>query len=369
MKRRSAIALLCVIPALVLPSAAFGAYASVTSGVLTYEAGAGELNAATLAYSNGGATSVTDTGATIQAGPGCSISQGGEKAACQGVTSIVANLADGDDSAVSMLLFTPVTLGGGDGDDTLTGSTTPDKLDGGAGADTLNGGWGNDIITGGDGTDTVAASYGADKIFVRDGAVDSVSCGADSDTGERDADDTVAADCESLSPPGVETPTTLDPAGDGSTGVDGDGPSITDPIAAIMPVILRQAPRANSNGAIPIRVQCPRAATSGCAGTVLLELADDPDQVAAARRRATRTRKTGRKRFKLAPGQAKAVPVRLARRAARRLKSRRSVRMKVTVEVEVDGGQKLETVRTITVRERRTAHRRVVRKGRGKKRR
>ena len=368
MKGRGVVALLGVLAALALPSAAFGSYASVTDGVLTYEAAAGEANAITLAYSGGGATSVTDTGATIQAGPGCNVSQGGQKAACQGVTSIVANLGDAGDSAVSMLLFTPVTLGGGDGDDTLTGSTTADKLDGGAGADSLNGGWGNDTITGGDGIDTVEASYGADKIFVRDGAVDAVTCGADSDVGERDAADNIAADCEALVPPGVETPTGPDPAGDDSHGgTAGDGESsVTGPIGAIMPVVLRQSPRARANGAIPVRVRCPAAASSGCAGTVLLALAEESDDVAAARRRAAR--KTGRKRFKLAPGQTKAVPVQLARRAARRLKSRRSVRMKVTVEVEVDGGQKLATVRTVTVRERRTSRRRVVRKGRGKKR-
>lgn len=371
LKGRSAITLLGVLSALVLPSSALASYASVTNGVLTYEAAGGEANSAVVGYGPGGTTSVTDSGAVIQAGPGCSMQ--GDKAACNGVTSVVANLSDGGDSAVSVLVFTKVTFAGGEGDDTLTGSTTSDKLDGGAGADTLNGGWGNDTLTGGDGIDSVDASYGADKIFVRDGAVDSVSCGADTDIGERDADDTLTADCEAVVPPGVETPTSPDSTGDGSTGTDdGDDdttdPGLTDPIEAIMPVVVPQAPRANSNGAIPIKVRCPETAAAGCVGTVSAELAEDgDDQVAAARRRATpKPPKGGSKRFKLAAGQTKAVPVRLDRRTARRLKSRRALKVKVTIELEVDGGQVLKSASTITVRERRTANRRAVRKGRKK---
>jgi hypothetical protein len=367
LKGRGAIALLGALAALALPSTAFGSFASVSDGVLTYDASGGEVNQVTIGYS-GSSTTVTDLGAIIEAGPGCNVTQGGRKASCSNVLSVVANLSDWNDSAVNTLLFTPVTFDGGEGGDTLTGSSTPDTLSGGPGDDILNGGWGNDTLTGGDGADAIDASYGNDKILARDGGVDTIACGYGTDSGERDADDTVAADCETVVPPGVEVPAgEPDGTGDGATDPGAGDTTITDPIEEIMPVVLPQAPRANPRGAIPIRVHCPRAAASGCVGTVSVELADDSDGVAAARRRAAP--RTGRKRFKLAAGQTKAVPVRLARRAARRLKSRRAVRMKVTVEVEVDGGQVLKSTRVITVRERRTASRRAAPKSRrGRKR-
>ena len=362
---RCALALFGALLALALPSTAFGSYASVDAGVLTYEASGGEVNQVSVTYS-GGSTIINDSGAIIEAGPGCSL-QGGQKVACRDVTSVVANLSDWNDSAYSLLLFTPVTFDGGEGDDTLTGNATPDKLTGGTGADTLNGGWGNDTLTGGDGADSVDASYGNDKVFVRDAALDTVACGSGTDSGERDADEAVGSDCESLVPPGVEPPAEV-PEVPGDTGTGGDGeedPAITDPIEEVMPVVLPQAPRAKPRGAIPVRVHCPRAAAAGCVGTVSLALVEDDQGASAARRRST-SRK-GRKSFKLAAGQTKAVPVQLARRAARRLKSRRAVRMKVTIEVEADGGQTLKSESVITVRERRTAKRTKAPKRGGKK--
>jgi hypothetical protein len=362
MRQVRQLTLLVALSALALPSAALASSASVSAGVLAYDAAAGEVNQVTFGYSNS-STTVYDSGAQIQGGSGCTITQNGQKASCAGVTSAVTNLGDGGDTAVSTLLFTPVTLDGGEGDDTLTGSTTPDTLVGGPGADTLYGGWGNDTLTGGDGIDSVDGSYGNDKLFLRDGSPDTAECGSGTDSGERDADDPVSADCESVVPPGVEPPVVLpDPDDSG----DPAGGTLADPIGAILPVVLPQTPRVSANGVVPVRVQCPDAATTGCVGTVSLALADDSEGATTARRR-PKPRKTGTKRFKLAAGQIKAVPVRLARRAARRVKSRGTVKLAVTIAVEVDGGQTLKSVETITVRERRTANRRAVRKSRGRK--
>jgi hypothetical protein len=360
--RRGSFALLGALAALAAPSSALAASASVSGGVLTYQAGAGESNQVTLGYS-GGSTTVSDPGAIIEAGPGCSLSSAGHKAACDGAFSVVATLSDRNDSAVSVMLFTPVTVDGGEGDDSLTGSSTADTFLGGSGADTISGGWGSDTLTGGDGIDSVDGSYGNDKLFLRDGAVDTAECGSGTDSGERDADEAVSPDCEAIVPPGVEIPVE-DPGGvpdDGGT--DDPATDVLDPVEEVMPVVLAQKPRANAQGAIPIRVRCPAAATAGCVGTISVALADD--SAGAARRRSAP--KPGRKRFKLAPGQTKAVPVRLARRAARRLKARGAVKLKATIEVEVDGGQTLASVHEITVRERRTANRRAVRKSRGRK--
>ena len=60
-----------------------------------------------------------------------------------------------------------VTITGGAGNDTLTGSTAAvnrDTIDGGAGADIINGGTGADIITGGEGADYITGGLGADVI-------------------------------------------------------------------------------------------------------------------------------------------------------------------------------------------------------------
>jgi hypothetical protein len=54
-----------------------------------------------------------------------------------------------------------VTVDGGDGNDSITGSRNADSLLGGAGNDTLTGGLGADIMNGGDGNDTYSISLGA----------------------------------------------------------------------------------------------------------------------------------------------------------------------------------------------------------------
>ncbi len=58
----------------------------------------------------------------------------------------------------------PVTLSGGDGNDTLIGGVTADRLDGGAGNDRLTGGPGANTVIGGDGVDRLVEA--ADTNFV-----------------------------------------------------------------------------------------------------------------------------------------------------------------------------------------------------------
>ena len=85
----------------------------------------------------------------------------------------------------------PITFRGGDGDDTLTGSP---------GAETLIGGAGADILDALGGPDTVLAGAGADNVEARDGWVDIVDCGPDSDTANVDAIDEVTS-CGQEPPP------------------------------------------------------------------------------------------------------------------------------------------------------------------------
>jgi hypothetical protein len=124
------------------------------------------------------------------------------------------------------------TLVGNGGDDTLiAGDAHGDTVDGGAGNDLVEGGFGDDRLVGGPGRDTVNGdrksrcneyscdliAAGNDMIEVRDGEVDSVTCGVGTDKVIADAADVVAADCET-----VERAATTTQNGDGGkTGGDG----------------------------------------------------------------------------------------------------------------------------------------------------
>ena len=101
---------------------------------------------------------------------------------------------------------------GNGGNDELRGGDGQDRIDGGDGDDKIDGGFGDDTITGGPGRDSISADlaggdcgplwckypYGNDTVDVRDGAPDSVTCGAGTDSVKADAEDTVAPDCEQV---------------------------------------------------------------------------------------------------------------------------------------------------------------------------
>jgi Ca2+-binding RTX toxin-like protein len=85
---------------------------------------------------------------------------------------------DGDDTIVlqedgqtvhinngSTPIFIPVTLMGGNGNDSLVGGIGSDYLNGGAGDDFLAGSGGNDTLDGGDGTDTLRGDQGDDVLL------------------------------------------------------------------------------------------------------------------------------------------------------------------------------------------------------------
>ena len=104
------------------------------------------------------------------------------------------------------------SLSGGGGNDDLHAGDGDDQLDGGTGDDHLDGGFGDDVIVGGPGRDVIFGDraggdcgplwckypYGNDTIDARDGEVDSITCGAGTDTVYADAVDVVAPDCENV---------------------------------------------------------------------------------------------------------------------------------------------------------------------------
>jgi Ca2+-binding RTX toxin-like protein len=106
-------------------------------------------------------------------------------------------------------------MSGGAGNDKLRTGDGADTLDGGAGADYLDGGYGDDHITGGAGADIIHGDiaggdcgggiygycklpYGNDMIDARDGEIDSIDCGAGTDSVKADPNDVVAPDCETV---------------------------------------------------------------------------------------------------------------------------------------------------------------------------
>ncbi|WP_422923833.1 calcium-binding protein [Singulisphaera sp. PoT] len=86
-----------------------------------------------------------------------------------GLTGIVINGGAGDDSIQGANSSVPLTIDGGDDDDTIVGSRFGDFINGGAGVDTIDGGDGSDTIDGGSNSDTINGGAGADTIFSNSG--------------------------------------------------------------------------------------------------------------------------------------------------------------------------------------------------------
>lgn len=125
----------------------------------------------------------------------------------------------GGDGAETIEVFAPAdgqrsTLGGRGGADTLRAGSGRETIDGGAGDDRVEGGFGHDTLIGGSGRDQLCGDsttaqcggsgqsctlpFGNDTIRARDGAIDHVDCGVGRDVAIVDADDVVAANCETV---------------------------------------------------------------------------------------------------------------------------------------------------------------------------
>jgi Ca2+-binding RTX toxin-like protein len=87
-------------------------------------------------------------------------------------------------------------LDGGPGPDDLFGDDGNDILDGGTGGDSIWGGAGNDELHDAGGSDEFNGGSGDDLIFNVDGVADVVGCGPGNDTVEYEAVDTFGSDCE-----------------------------------------------------------------------------------------------------------------------------------------------------------------------------
>ncbi|MEU3725352.1 hypothetical protein [Streptomyces sp. NPDC031705] len=161
-----AVAALSLMMAFAGPASASPALVAVSNGRLTFTALPGETNTVTFDTFSGGTLKVTDTTSNLVAGPGCTGS--GHTVLCNGigVTRIVANLGDQNDTAQNDTSL-PSDLVGGQGNDVLVGGSGPDRL-------TDPDGWTGPTLT----TVTMAGRGGNDSIISRNGGYDQIDCGA-----------------------------------------------------------------------------------------------------------------------------------------------------------------------------------------------
>jgi len=90
--------------------------------------------------------------------------------------AVVVNISnatadDGETGEADKVVNDVENVIGGDGGDTITGSTSDNVLDGGAGNDTISGGFGNDTLKGGAGSNTLNGDAG-DDVFDQGAAAD-----------------------------------------------------------------------------------------------------------------------------------------------------------------------------------------------------
>lgn len=168
------------------PGGGTGITATLSAGLLTIN-GSATIDTISFALGSKG-LSVIGNGKTITGSP------------FNNVNKITVNGNDGADRIDASNLDIPVTLNGGNGNDTLIGGSGDDLLQGGAGDDnldgqagndTLLGGIGNDVLTGGPGLDSMKGEDGNDTLNAADGLADLlVDGGSGNDTIHKDRTDT-----------------------------------------------------------------------------------------------------------------------------------------------------------------------------------
>jgi hypothetical protein len=303
------------------------------AGSIAYQAGAGEANVLTidvgqnqLRLQDRGVPAVgfTELGATAS----CSQMSTPDKYKCPtaGLSSVTIALADGADGFDAVTSALPTT------------------------------------VTGGTGGKTVTTGSGDDKIFMANGDVDSIACGAGLDSVVVDTADTVDPDCETVTA-GAAADSGTSGGGSGAGGPEGPAPDSSGAPAPgalatalgleiAADVIKVPTPR---KAIVPLR--CAEDAQAGCRGEVIISLPGKRrgagDRVVAARGHYTaqsKRRRIGRRRFKLAAGESVKLPVRIALRGHYSRVSSRNRRRRATLKVvHRDAANKVIGVQTRSV--------------------
>ena len=250
---------------------------------------------------------------------------------------------------------------GGAADDRITGNDGPNRLEGGNGSDVISGGGGNDVVLGGLGIDQVmgdagndevngeahgdvveggsgvdnligdtrcesAGCGGPDRIKARDGAADNVVCRDDADTVEADESDAVAGDCENV------------------VRASGGGGGPGDTVAPVATARLLGRPRLATalKRGVPVSFTCNEAC--GVDGRASVSGRD------ARGLKSAKTVVVARGKSALgAPGNGK-VTLRFTRKARKRLRSRRTVKLRVLLVVADATGNASNLTTSVTLK-------------------
>ena len=152
---------------LAVPASASAATLVKSSSTLTYTAAAGETNQVTFTVTGRSRSPGTPSGVPVDDDPitptGCTPSGGGYS--CTGITRVVIDTGDGDDTVDADGISAVAQISGGAGNDTLDAGAGADTLTGGDGDDSLDGGAGNDILDAGAGDDDLNGGTGTDKLI------------------------------------------------------------------------------------------------------------------------------------------------------------------------------------------------------------
>jgi hemolysin type calcium-binding protein len=410
-------AALCALCALFLSAALFptgalaaSAYVDKTHDDLAYVAANGERNNVSFSVSGRNFT-VTDTGAPISAGLGCT-SVNANQVTCTDVPGGPINylgVGAGDmDDNVTITGATPSWVDGGGGNDHLVGGSANDWLWGSTGDDFLEGGLGADLTNGGDGWDVAdfSARTGAVTVTLdgtagdgQAGEHDNVSytveevrggSGNDSLTGGSAANslkgnagnDTLtggAGDDTIDGGPGQDSLAGGD-GNDALRGRDGSADQITcgagsdsadaDPIDTIdadcevnaapgagdgskgpqSPLaLLPGVLRMSKGGTVSVRIYCPSTFGTRCTGTItFVEVRRKLRTVAVSR--SSPSKRLGRKKYSVRAGTSKEFEVQISREGRRRVLKKKKVQCKASAVVRGTNGTRTSASKKITVK-------------------
>lgn len=294
------------------------------------DTGADDLFGGTGADKLYGGTGVSDDyldggtgGDLMSAGPGSDDTVSYSQRTQPVTASIGGGADDGEAGEGDTIDGTIERIVGGKGADTLTGSAGANALVGGAGPDTLEGLGGSDQLFGQAGSDTMKAV---------DAIQDAVDCGADADSAQADAIDTLTA-CETVQIPMAP--------GNGQNGGQGNGGGQPQVQAAGPKVGLALAAgRVSTRGNARIRITCPKSAKVFCQGTLRLSRSG---------------RHVGTKAFRVKAGRSTVVNVKVAFSARKAMGATRTARargiaIRLTAVTRGQGTKSRTTTRLVRIK-------------------
>jgi Ca2+-binding RTX toxin-like protein len=177
----------------------------------------------------------------------------------------------------------------------VTGGTGSDKLTGNDGQNVLIGAQGDDTIDGGGNNDTLIGASGSDTLLSKDGVLDVVDCGIDTDVFDSDPVDTLI-DCESPA---------KQPGGDDQPPQEQPNNDQTDPVKAPK-LVIGAASRVSRSRYVKLSVSCPAAAGAACTGTLRLQ-----------RTVKGKVKTFGSKGFKVPAGSKRTLKIKVSKKTAK----------------------------------------------------